>query len=100
MPRSRKQLIRREMLIIDDLEPGGIDPSLRPALLEIVDLQSNHGPLLLTRQLPIDNWHTQLGNPTVADAILDRIVRQAHHLPLQGECIRKTRDRGEQVLCN
>lgn len=89
LPRLRKQLIRKELLIIDDLGLGGIDPSLGPALLEIVDLQSNHGSLLLTSQFPTDNWYAQFGDPTVADAILDRIVHRAHHLRLQGESMRK-----------
>lgn len=89
LPRLRRQLIRKELLIIDDLGLGGIDPSLGPALLEIVDLQANHGALLLTSQFPTDNWYTQFGDPTVADAILDRIVHRAHHLKLHGESMRK-----------
>lgn len=89
LPRLRKQLIRKELLIIDDLGLGGIDPALGPSLLEIVDLQANHGSLLLTSQFPTDNWYAQFGDPTVADAILDRIVHRAHHIKLQGESMRK-----------
>lgn len=91
LPRLRKQLIRKELLIIDDLGLGRINPSLAPALLEIVGLQSNHGSLLLTSQFPTDNWYAQFGDPTIADAILDRIVHRAHHLKLQGESMRKMR---------
>lgn len=89
LPRLRKQLIRKELLVIDDLGLGGIDPALGPTLLEIVDLQANHGSLLLTSQFPTDNWYTQFGDPTVADAILDRIVHRAHHIKLQGDSLRK-----------
>lgn len=89
LPRLRKQLIRKELLIIDDLGLGGIDPALGPSLLEIVDLQANHGALLLTSQFPTDNWYAQFGDPTVADAILNRIVHRAHHIKLQGESMRK-----------
>lgn len=91
LPRLRKQLIRKELLIIDDLGLGGIDPALGPALLEIVDLQANHGALLLTSQFPTDKWYSQFGDPTVADAILDRIVHRAHHIQLQGESMRKVK---------
>ncbi len=89
LPRLRRQLIRKELLVIDDLGLGGIDPALGPTLLEIVDLQANHGSLLLTSQFPTDNWYPQFGDPTVADAILDRIVHRAHHIKLQGESMRK-----------
>lgn len=93
LPRLRRQLIRKELLVIDDLGLGGFNPVLGPTLLEIVDLQSNHGALLLTSQFPTDNWYAQFGDPTVADAILDRIVHRAHHLKLQGESMRKVRSK-------
>ena len=89
LPRLRRKLIKVELLIIDDFGLGGIDPALGPSLLEIIDLQSNHGALLLTSQFPTAQWYTQFNDPTIADAILDRIVHRAHLLELSGESMRK-----------
>jgi DNA replication protein DnaC len=54
---------------------------------------SHHGRVstIVTSQLPIDNWHAHIGNPTIADAILDRLVHSAHRLELKGESLRKLR---------
>lgn len=89
LPKLRRHLIKLQLLIIDDLGLGGIDSTLGPVLLEIVDLQSTHGSLLLTSQFPSEQWYDQFNDPTVADAILDRIVHRAHHLKLEGESMRK-----------
>lgn len=89
LARLRRKLIKVELLIIDDFGLGGIDPALGPSLLEIIDLQSNHGALLLTSQFPTMQWYSQFTDPTIADAILDRIVHRAHLLELKGESMRK-----------
>ncbi|GAC1604873.1 MAG: IS21-like element ISFK1 family helper ATPase IstB [Aquirhabdus sp.] len=89
LPRLRRKLIKVELLIIDDFGLGGIDPALGPSLLEIIDQQSKHGALLLTSQFPTAQWHTMFADPTIADAILDRIVHRAHILELAGESMRK-----------
>jgi len=49
-------------------------------------------PALLTSQLPVAKWHAQIGDPTVADSILDRLVHAAHRIELQGESMRKKKD--------
>lgn len=89
LPRLRRKLIKVELLIIDDFGLGGIDPVLAPSLLEIIDLQSNHGGLLLTSQFPTAQWHTQFNDPTIADAFMDRVVHRAYLLELAGESMRK-----------
>ena len=61
----------------------------RRDLLEILDDRHNQKSTLLTSQLPIDKWHDYLGQPTFADAILDRLVHNAHKLNLKGESMRK-----------
>ena len=61
----------------------------RRDLLEILDDRHNRKSTLLTSQLPIDKWHDYLGQPTLADAILDRLVHNAHKLNLKGESMRK-----------
>ncbi|SMC25652.1 DNA replication protein DnaC [Andreprevotia lacus DSM 23236] len=91
LPKRRRQLARLPLLIIDDLGIGGIDPRLGPILLEILDQQSMEGALIITSQYPPEKWYDLFGDPTVADAILDRIVHRAHLMALKGESMRKLR---------
>ena len=65
----------------------------RADLLEILDDRVNIGSTLIASQLPVDTWHTYLGEPTLADAILDRLVHQSHRIELKvpGESMRKSR---------
>ena len=82
---------KADLLVLDDygLEPLGRDQ--RHDLLEI--LEDRHGlkSTLVTSQLPIEHWHEQIGDPTLADAILDRLVHSAHKIKLNGESMRKKR---------
>lgn len=91
LPKLRRQLVTTPLLIIDDLGIGGINPQLGPALLDILDHQSMIGSLILTSQYPPSAWYDLFGDPTIADAILDRIVHRAHPLELKGESMRKLR---------
>ena len=59
-------------------------------MLEIVEDRHNRGSTIVTSQLPVDHWHETIANPTIADAILDRLVHNAHRLTLKGESLRKT----------
>jgi len=56
---------------------------------KIVDDRVGNASTAITSQLPVDNWHTYLGEPTIADAILDRLVQSAHRIALSGEPMRK-----------
>ncbi len=66
-------------------------PTHRRYLLEILDDRVNAGSTLIASQLPVDTWHAYLGEPTLADAILDRLVHQSHRIELKipGESMRK-----------
>jgi DNA replication protein DnaC len=88
-PRLMKRLGKVSLLILDDwgLEPFG--PDQRRDLLEIVEERCGRGATLITSQIPVDRWHDIIGEPTVADAILDRIVHNAHRLKLQGDSLRR-----------
>lgn len=68
---------------------GGIDINLGPILLEIIDQQSAQGSLIITSQFPLDKWYDLFNDPTIADAILDRIVHRSHFITLKGDSIRK-----------
>jgi DNA replication protein DnaC len=80
-----------DVLIVDDWAMAPLADAERRAFLEICDERYQARATLLTSQLPVAKWHGQIGDPTVADSILDRLVHAAHRLELQGESIRKTR---------
>ena len=86
-----KSLARVQLLILDD---WGITPPTaeqRRDLLEIVDDRHGRTSTIVTSQLPVDHWHDYIGNPTIADAVLDRLVHAAHRIELRGESLRKLR---------
>ena len=92
--RLLKQLARVDLLILDDWGPEPLTAEQQRDLLEIVEDRYNAGSLIITSQVPIDRWHDIVGNPTLADAILDRIVHNAHRIELKGESLRKQRAAG------
>jgi DNA replication protein DnaC len=84
-----KQLSRIQCLIIDDwgLEP--LKPAHRNDLMEIMDDRHGHTSTVMISQLPTEQWYTSIGDNTLADAILDRLMHNAHRLQLKGESMRK-----------
>ena len=64
-------------------------PSARRDLLEILEDRHGRGSTIVTSQLPVDHWHEAIGDPTLADAILDRLVHNVHRLQLLGESMRR-----------
>ena len=86
-----RQLGRVDLLILDDWGPEPLLPEQQRDLLEIVEDRYNAGSLIITSQLPVDRWYELVGNPTLADAILDRIVHNAYRVELSGESLRKQR---------
>ena len=87
--RLMKSLERTRLLIIDDWGPEPLNAEQRRDLLEIVDDREGKGSLLITSQIPISRWHEIIGDPTLGDAILDRVVHRAHRIELTGESLRK-----------
>ena len=87
--RIQRSLGGVQLLILDDwgLEPFG--PDQRRDLLEIAEERCGRGATLITSQIPVDRWHNIIGEPTIADAILDRIVHNAHRLKLKGDSLRR-----------
>ena len=76
-------------MILDDWGLATLTPEQGRDLLEIVEDRHNRGSTIVTSQLPVDHWHEAIANPTVADAILDRLVHNAHRLTLKGDSMRK-----------
>ena len=89
--RLLKQLARVDLLILDDWGPEPLLAEQQRDLLEIVEDRYAAGSLIITSQVPIDRWYEIVGNPTLADAILDRFVHNAHRIELKGESLRKQR---------
>jgi len=82
------QLARIDMLLLDDWGMTPLDKAGRHDLLEAIDDRSSTRSTIITSQLPIDHWHAWLNDPTVADAILDRLVHRSHRIALKGESLR------------
>jgi len=86
-----RALGRVKLLILDDWGPETLSADQARDLLEIVEDRYDAGSILLTSQVPIDRWHDIVGNPTLADAILDRVIHSAYKIELAGESMRKRR---------
>jgi DNA replication protein DnaC len=84
-------LAKTDVLLIDDWGLAPPSPAERSDLLEVLDDRVSTRATVITSQLPIEHWHEYLGEPTLADAILDRILHSSHRLSLAGESMRKAR---------
>ena len=84
-----KRIERSTLLILDDLFLVNLDAKERPILLDIIEDRHGRKSIIITSQLPTDNWYDAIGDPTVADAIMDRIIHTAHRIELTGESVRK-----------
>ncbi|HXQ77337.1 MAG TPA: ATP-binding protein, partial [Gemmatimonadaceae bacterium] len=78
--RLLKSLARVELLILDDWGLAPMTAEQRRDLLEIMEDRHGRGSTMVTSQLPVEHWHEIIGDPTLADAILDRLVHNAHRL--------------------
>jgi DNA replication protein DnaC len=96
LAKLRMKIAKIDLLILDDWALSPITARGRQELLEIIDDRIGSGSILITSQLPVDNWHEYIGEPTIADAILDRLVHRAHRIELRGDNMRKIHD--EKVI--
>jgi DNA replication protein DnaC len=86
-----RQLARVDLLILDDWGPEALSAEQRRDLLEIVEDRHDIRSIMITSQVPVDRWYEIIGNPTIADAILDRLVHNAYRIELSGESLRKNK---------
>ncbi|MCM2313092.1 MAG: IS21-like element helper ATPase IstB [Steroidobacteraceae bacterium] len=84
-----RQIAKADLLIIDDFGLAPLAESVRRDLLEILDDRYDRRSTLITSQIPVEQWHTYLQDPTIADAILDRLIHNSYRLTLKGESMRK-----------
>jgi DNA replication protein DnaC len=85
------KLTNAHVLVIDDLGLAPMTDTERRDLLEVVEERHGYASTIVTSQLPVTNWHEQIGDPTIADAILDRLIHNAHkiNLSMKGGSLRK-----------
>jgi DNA replication protein DnaC len=89
--RTLRQIARVDLLILDDWGPEALTAEQRRDLLEIVEDRYDARSIIVTSQVPIDRWYEIIGNPTIADAILDRLVHNAYRIELSGDSLRKNK---------
>lgn len=90
------QLAKVDVLLLDDWGMGTMDASTRSDLLEIIDDRAAQRATIITSQLPVEHWHAWIGDATIADAILDRIMQQHHRIMLTGDSLRQSKPKPEK----
>ena len=88
-PKLIAGLAKTDLLVLDDWGLSPLTEGQRRDLLEIVEDRHNLKSTMITSQMPVEHWHELIGDPTLADAILDRLIHNAHRIPLKGESLRK-----------
>ena len=89
--RELAKLERQDVIILDDFGLQALDSHNRITLLEIIEDRHNKGSIIVTSQIPVQGWYDIIGEKTIADAILDRLIHQSHRIELLGESMRKKR---------
>ena len=89
-----KKLARTDVLVLDDWGVAKLTAPQRRDLLDILDDRHERRSTVVTSQLPVEHWHKMIGEPTHADAILDRLVHNAYRITLKGESMRKANAKG------
>jgi len=84
-----RKIERQQLLIIDDFGLQPLDSAARGLLLDMIEDRHGKSSLIITSQFPVNSWHDVIGDNTVADAILDRIVHNSHRIELKGESMRR-----------
>jgi len=98
LARLLAKLAKVDALVVDDFALAPMSEPERRDFLDICDDRYRLRSTILTSQLPTDRWHGPIGEPTVADSILDRMVHHAHRFELQGESLRKVRGQAELTV--
>jgi DNA replication protein DnaC len=91
LPKLLKKLMRSPLLVLDDLGIAAVSGKAYRDLLEIIDDRHGQGSTLITSQYPVEEWHELIGDATIADAILDRLVHNAYRIDLKGKSMREER---------
>jgi DNA replication protein DnaC len=92
-PRLIDKLGRVQLLVLDDWGTHSLTDQQRLDLLELFEERYQRRSTIITAQLPVSGWHQMIGEPTIADAILDRIIHNAHRIELKGDSMRRQSDK-------
>lgn len=90
------KLERQDVIILDDFGLQALDSQNRITLLEIIEDRHNKGSIIVTSQIPVQGWYDIIGEKTIADAVLDRLIHNSHRIELSGESMRKKRSKNSQ----
>lgn len=88
--KALERIQRQSLFILDDLGLEPFDAESRMALLEILEDRLGRRSSIIVSQIPVSKWHQVIGDPTIADAICDRIIHSSHRIELKGDSLRKT----------
>lgn len=86
-----KKIEKTDLLIIDDFGLSPFNDQIRNALMDIIEMKYDRSSIIIAAQLPVKSWHETIGEGTIADAILDRLVNSSHRIELTGESLRKNK---------
>jgi len=95
--KEMNKIEKQDLLILDDFGLQPFDAQSRMQLMEIIEDRHQNRSTLLTSQLPVAQWHDAIGEQTIADAILDRIVHDANRIELSGESLRKRKQQKTEI---
>lgn len=91
-PKEITRIEKQQLLILDDFGINTLDANNRAALMEIIEDRHGKSSIIITSQVPVAMWHEVIGETTIADAIMDRIIHGAHRIDLKGDSLRKQRN--------
>jgi DNA replication protein DnaC len=92
LPNLRSKIQKFDLLILDEWAVSPLTSRARLDILEIIEDRAGSGSLVVTSQMPIEQWHAYIGEPTIADAIMDRLIHRSHKIELRGESMRKLKE--------
>lgn len=97
LPSLRAKIQKFDLLILDEWAVSPLTRRSRLDLLEIIEDRAGSGSLVVTSQMPVEQWHSFIGDPTIADAIMDRLIHRSHKIELRGESMRKLKESVQEV---
>jgi DNA replication protein DnaC len=97
-PKILKKLTKTKLLVLDDLGLAPMSAQERRDLLEVIEDRHGLSCTIVATQLPVESWHDNIRDPTIADAILDRIIHNAHKINLKGQSMRKLRSKSVNAM--
>jgi DNA replication protein DnaC len=96
-PKIIKKLVKAKVLVLDDLGLAPMSDPERRDLLEVIEERHDLSSTIVATQLPVESWHDNIRDPTIADAILDRLIHNSYKINLKGQSMRKLRSKAQKT---